>query len=374
MSSMFYRTENATGVREINRGSTWHNEETAVAMKTASDMLCAAQSANAWPLEINKVPLFSADGIEMRGTYGVRARYLSAPDQLLSSVGSVWTDLLAQWEETLGAAIDMGARPLMAYALVDNFGRPNRLLATFDLPDASGIEGSTIKPYLLGICGLDGKTVDRWIDTTIDTVCANTLALALSEDRAERKASGLKSSTVRHTGKGVQQYAVLRDGITRALEAGKSVALAHAEARDTILRGEASSAAFDALFPRAEENDRTTDNMRTRARNRRDEAFAALRMPINRRDLPDGSLQKLWNTATFLVDRGVDGAARSVRGGGDAIASMISGTRGQRVQEIQEIIYRVLNRDGSETEMTASEAVDAGAVSGADLLSSMLDA
>lgn len=368
MSSQFY-----AGVREINRGATWHAEETAVAMATASEMLCAAQSRNAWPLEIRKVPLQTADGLDVAGTYGVRARYLSAPDQILATVGSVWTDLLAQWEETLKTAIDMGARPLMVYALTDNHGRPNRLLATFDLPDASGLTGSTIKPYLLGICGLDGKTVDRWVDTTIDIVCANTLAIALAEERGERKASGLKSSTVRHTGKGAAQYSVLRDGITRALEAGKSVASAHAEARETILRGEAASQAFDALFPRAIEDDKTTDNMRTRARNRRDEAFAALRMPINKRDLPDGSLQKLWNAATFLVDRDVDGQARSVRGGGDAIASMISGTRGARVQEIQEIIYRVLNRDGSETEMTASEAVAVGAVSGADLLSSMLD-
>lgn len=365
MSSMFY-----SGVRELNRGSTWHKQETAVAMRTTSDMLSAAQSANAWPLEITKVPLFSADGIEMQGTFGVRARYLYAPAQLLSSVGSVWTSLLEQWEATIGKAIDMGARPLMAYALVDNFGRPNRLLATFDLPDATGIDGSSIKPYLLGICGLDGKTPDKWLDTAIDTVCANTLAIATSAERADHAKNGTKASTVRHTGKGIEQYRTLQAGIERALQTGKSVAAAHAEAKHAILSNEAACEAFDALFPRAEENEKTTDNMRTRARNRRDEAWQACRLPINKRDNEARSVQTLWNAATFLVDRDVDGAAR---GNGDAIAKML-GTRGERVQEIQQIIYRVLNRDGSETEMTASEAVQAGAVDGAQLLSSMLNA
>jgi hypothetical protein len=366
MAHQFY-----AGVRNINRGATWHTLETAIAMQTAADLLTAARNKNAWPVSIKKAPLISVDGLTVDGTFGIRASYASGPDRILAVAGSVWTDLLEQWEQTIQAACGMGARPLMGYALTDTYGRPSRLLATFDLPDATGVEGSTIKPYLLGICGLDGKTVDRWVDTSVDTVCANTLAMAMTEDRAARKASGKSATTVRHTGKGAAQYAVLRDGITRALQTGRDVASAHAEARETILTGERAREAFDALFQRADED--ASDNAKTRAENKRAEARRACALPINRRDNAPGSLQTLWNASTYLIDRDLDGDARSVRGGGDAIASMVTGTRGQRVQEIQEVIYRVLGRDGSEIEMTASEAVDAGAVSGSDLLASMLD-
>lgn len=359
-----------SGVRQINRGATWHALETAVAMATARDLMTAAQAAGAWPTSIAKVPLFTSDGLALDGTFGVRATYAAGPDRLLSAVGSVWRSLLEEWEATIAAACDFGARPLMGFALEDCHGRPSRLLATFDLPDATGAEGG-IKPYLLGICGLDGKTPDRFIETAIDTVCANTLAIALSADRVDNKRAGRKSNAIRHTGKGVAEYAALRAGIERALQTSQSVASAHAQAKETLLRGDAAREAFDALFPRAEDD--ASPNAKTRADNRRAEALQAAILPINRRDNGPGSVQTLWNAATYLVDREIDGSARSVRGGGDALAAMVAGTRGARVQEIQEVIYRVLGLDGREIEMTAAEAVDAGAVSGADLLADMLD-
>ena len=361
-----------SGVRQLNRGATWHQLEDVVAMTTARDLMQAAQKKGAWPTSVEKVPLMALDGLALDGTFGVRARYASGPDRLLSSVGSVWRSLLEEWEATIEAAVDFGARPLMGFALEDCYGRPSRLLATFDLPDAaSGTAGGSIKPYLLGICGLDGKTPDRFIDTAIDTVCANTLAMAMSADRVDNKRAGRKSNAIKHTSKGVAEYAALRAGIERALATHQSVAEAHATARETLLRGDAAREAFDLLFPRAPED--ASPNAKTRADNRRAEALQAAILPINRRDNAPGSVQTLWNTATFLVDREIDGSARSVRGGGDALAAMVAGTRGARVQEIQQVIYRVLGLDGREIEMTAAEAVDAGAVSGADLLADMLD-
>lgn len=82
----------------------------------------------------------------------------------------------------------------------------------------------------------------------------------------------------------------------------------------------------------------------------------AMRDPVNN---VGPTLATVWNAATYLVDREVNGTSRKTRGG-SAIDSLLFGSRGDRVSEIQTMIEVIL-RDGSIQSVPASEALAMGA-------------
>lgn len=66
-------------------------------------------------------------------------------------------------------------------------------------------------------------------------------------------------------------------------------------------------------------------------------------MPINSVGGVKGNVATLWNAATYLVDRKADGKARECRGGADRLDSLLFGSRGERLTEVQDIIENILD-------------------------------
>ena len=130
-----------------------------------------------------------------------------------------------------------------------------------------------------------------------------------------------------------------------------------------------AEALFDRLFPVADED--AAGRAKTIAENRRTDARAAMALDVNNEG---PTVATLWNAATYIVDRKPDGTARPIRGG-EALDSLLFGTRGKRIAEVQSLI-EVVMADGSLQRMSVPEARGHGlddSQCGASILADMLD-
>jgi hypothetical protein len=236
------------------------------------------------------------------------------------------------------AATAAGARPAGAFSLRDG----SRLLATFEVGTANGLRN-----YFNIMDSFDGSMGLTCGGTSIRTVCANTVAASLRRD-------GSGMAKLRHVASLEQKVNVLAESIGEAIATGEKVRKVYHAAEALRLTQRDASKVFDLLFPVASEDaDRAA---KTRAENVRADAVRAMANPVNN---AGNTLATLWNAATYLVDRNANGTARAVRGDGDALESMLFGTRGERVAEIQTII-EVIMADGRIQSMSAPQALAQG--------------
>jgi len=323
-----------------------------MAMQTADDCIQAAEMTAAWPSSLEYVPLQTVDGLPVPGRRAVVGVYPHARSMGLVRrvIGDVGGDFHAStpdnWRSLVHAAVHAGGRPTGAFALRGG----SRVLATFEVGQQNGI-----RTNLALADAYDGSMTLKTGFTAIKVVCANTMAMWLgSNGRGGEGTAGGTVAQLRHTASLAERTALLRAAIGEAVIRGETLRQTYAKAKDRSLNRAEAQAAFDLLFPAAPEE--ATKAQRTKIDNARADAWKAAALPVNH----DGSnLATLWNAATYLVDRTADGTARPVRGGGDRLDSLLFGTRGERVRDVQTVI-EVLLRDGTAIPMTATDAVSAG--------------
>ena len=159
---------------------------------------------------------------------------------------------------------------------------------------------------------------------------------------------------LRHTASLEAKIKVLSESIGAAIVAGDTVRNTYHAAESARLTVQQAESVFDALFPSASEDD--SPNTRTRAENARSEARQAMARHENN---AGPTLATLWNAATWLVDRKPNGETRQAKGGSDMLDSLLFGSRGERIAEIQTIVEMVM-RDGSIQSMPVHEALATG--------------
>jgi hypothetical protein len=341
-------------------------------------MIQRGEETGAWPVSIRLEKMVTSTGLAVPGS-AVVARYLTRanPDHTAPHARTLYpTDVChgpvgdrykpldpKEWRATVEAAVKAGAKPAGAFAL--NGGA--RILATFEIP--GGNDGTGLRNYLCLVDSLDGSLVHLAGGTMVRVVCANTLQAAMGGTRG-RDAAKQGFATVRHTASINDRAQALRGAIEQHIKSGEEVRELYKRARDRKLARKEAELVFDALFPASTEEQRK-DNKRkaTMLDNARADAQrSAARAENNEGD----NLATLWNAATWMVDRTVDGKARPCRGDADKLDSMLFGSRGKRVEEVRSLIEVVLT-DGTTAMMEAAEAAQHG-VSVKSPLEEMLDA
>lgn len=327
--------------------SSWHGLEQIGAMPDAESMIEHGYRSNAWPTAVTAEGLTSDSGIKAQHR-AIVGSYESADPLVLGVVGTRYEATTPeQWGDLVKAAAAAGAQPTGAFAL---FGG-SRVVATFDIGG-----DDEIRDQLVLADSFDGSSQLMGGLTSIRVVCANTMSAAMRRD-------GASWGKVRHTASLPERAAALEVAIGEAVKTGQKTRELYAQARETVLHRDDAMAAFDALFPEAPEDAKRTTQ--TRARKARAEARMAACLPINKVG-DKGTLATLWNAATYLVDRKANGKPR----GKNMLDSMLFGSRGQRVAQIQETIEIIL-RDG--TTVPAHQAAEQGIKVGAAVLQSMLE-
>jgi hypothetical protein len=333
--------------------ASWHKHENVVAMPDADAMIHHGEQSGAWPTAIRFDKLATLGGLSAPGR-AVVATYAQHPEACLAVVGDRYRATTPdEWRSLVRAATAAGARPMGAFALRDG----SRILATFAVGQRNGIE-----TYLNVMDTLDGTSKLACGTTAIRTVCRNTVAAWVSAD-------GDGMACLRHTASLETKINVLRESIGTAIATGEKVRAAYHAAESMRLTTTDAQKVFDKLFPSASED--ADKAAKSRAENARNDARYAMINPVNS---AGPTLATIWNAATYLVDRLPNGAPRPTRGGTEALDSMLFGSRGERVEEIQTIID-VIMRDGSIQHMTAPAALDIGvdpAIVGRKLLEDIL--
>jgi hypothetical protein len=243
-----------------------------------------------------------------------------------------------EWRTLVRAATAAGAQPTGSFALRDG----SRALATFQVGTSNGL-----RTQLVIADAFDGSMRLSCGFSSIRVVCANTLSAAMRQD-------GAGMAQLRHTASLETKVNVLAESIAEAVKRGDEVRKAYHRAEQTQLSRLQACDVFDKLFPAAPEDaDRAA---RTKADNVRADARRAMARAENN---AGPTLATLWNAATWLVDRQADGKARPTRGG-DALDSLLFGSRGERVSEVQTVIEVIL-RDGTTQALPAGDAIAIGA-------------
>lgn len=326
--------------RGVLAKSSWHGLEEVGIMADAAAQIAAGERTGAWPVALSQVELRTAEGF-LAPCKGILANYAQHDPRVLGVVGDRYRETKCEeWRNLLYAAVAAGGRPTGAFSLRDG----SRVLATLEVGTANGL-----RTNLLLADAFDGSMRFTCGFTTIDVVCANTLAMSLGQD-------GDGMAQIRHTVSAEQKIETLRQTIGAAIASGSKVRDLYKSARAARLDKSTAMKVFDALFPEAPKD--ATPRTKSIADAARDEAAQAMALPINHRGEP-GTLATLWNTATWLVDRDANGNARKVRGDGNPLESLLWGSKGGRVQEIQTIV-EVLMRDGTVKHVQASEALELG--------------
>jgi len=348
---------------EFDRGKmtakSWHEEEQICEMLSAYDLIAAGRESGAFPESLRKCDLFTQDGL-LSEMYAMVASYQGHPDRIVGEVRGRYGALdPSDWNSLIHAAVDAGAKPTGAFSL--RGGR--RIVATFEIGRSSGIVD-----HLVLADAFDGSLKLTGGMTSTRVVCANTLRAAMASD-------GKGMAKLRHTSSIGDKVASLREAIQGALQGGNDVRTLYASAENTRLIYDPFAKAFDQFFPRAPEG--ASQHAVTRALNEREDAYRAMRNPVNKVD--DGfNLATIWNGATYLVDREGDGSQRECRGGAESVDSLLFGARAARVAEIENIVrtmVEVVRPDGSVDAMEMSEALRSGiAPDQASALDWMLDA
>lgn len=350
---------------EWNRGvlttSSWHGLEEIGTMPDAVSMILKGEKSGAWPVKVRNVSLVTSDGLAAPDR-GIVCDYLEHPSQCVGTVGNRYTATTPDsWRDLVRAAVAAGAKPTGAFSLRDG----SRVLATFEV----GV-GNGIRTQLLLADAFDCSMKLTCGFTSVRVVCANTLAASLRAD-----SGGM--ANLRHTASLESKCNILAENIGEAIKTGESVKALFQQAEQSYVTRDQARAAFDALFPEAEKDASPAE--KTKADNRRHEAELAAGLGINKVGERAGNLGTLWNAATYLVDRTIDNRGRAsnraVRSG-DALDSLLFGTRAKRLQEIQTVI-EVIMRDGRVVPMTATKAIEEGVdrqIVGRKILEEMIDA
>jgi hypothetical protein len=322
-------------------------------------MIAHGEQSGAWPTAIRFADVFatSQDGRTLQAPgQGLIASYLNPsdhPDACLAVVGDRYRATTPEeWRSLVKAAVAAGAKPTGCFSLRDGA----RVLATFEIGQSNGL-----RTQLVMADAFDGTMRLTAGFTSIRVVCANTLSAAMSSD-------GAGMAQLRHTASLETKVNVLSESIGQAVVNGDKVRDAYHKAEALKLTTDQAMNVFDLLFPKADKDDGKAAI--TRADNARADARRAMANPVNQ---AGPTLATLWNAATYLVDREVDGSARKTRGG-SAIDSLLFGSRGNRITEVQTMIDVIL-RDGSVQSVPASEALAMGApadVVGRNVLADMI--
>lgn len=325
--------------RGVLTASSWHGLEEVGVMSTADDIIAHGERSGAYPVSLRFEDTMTASGLKCPARALV-ASYTQHPDAALSCVGGRYHHTTVDgWRSLIRAAVEAGGRPTGAFALRDG----TRALATFEVGVSNGLRTNFM------LCdAFDGSMRLTTGSTAIRVVCANTLAVAMSND-------GAGMAALRHTASLESKIAVLRESIGAAIQTGAKVRDLYETAARTSLTREQADAIFDKLFPKADEKE--TERNKSRADNIRSAAYKSSARSEN---AAGATLATLWNAATWMVDRDETGAPRAARGGSDRLDSLLFGTRADRVAEIQTIIEVVL-RDGKVQEVPASDALSLGA-------------
>jgi len=335
---------------EFDRGvmvkSSWHREEEIREMPNADSMIDCGEATGAWPVTLDCEDLQTASGLPC-DVHAIVASYRARQRQVVGVVGDRYRAVTpAAWRDLVRAAALAGAKPQGAFSLRGG----SRLIATFKVNgNTHGGRAAGIETNLLLADAFDGSMRLTVGTTSVDVVCANTLAVSLRCD-------GSGMAQLRHTASLESKIAALSSAIEASIVQGRKVRDTMAAAEDRHLDAKMARMAFDALFPPAPEG--AEKAMVTRQENIRTEGLKAANLPINRVGTKPGNLATLWNAATYLVDRNLDGTVRKVRGG-EALDSLLFGQRAQRVREVQEVIEVIL-ANGKVEPMRVSHALEAG--------------
>jgi Domain of unknown function (DUF932) len=323
--------------RGVLTASSWHGLEEVGVMADEASMIAHGERSGAWPVSLRFDEVRTAGGLVAPGR-AIVASYQSHPEACLSVVGDRYrATSTEEWRTLVKAATAAGARPTGSFALRGG----SRVLATFEVGQSNGL-----RTQLVLADAFDGSMRLTCGFSSIRVVCANTLSAAMSSD-------GQGMAQLRHTASLETKVNVLAESIATAVKSGDKVREAYHQAEATKLSRHQAENIFDKLFPCAPEGaDRAavtkSENVRADGRRAmsRDENYAGC------------SLATLWNAATWLVDRTPSGQARPTRGG-DPLDSLLFGSRGDRVSEIQTIVELVM-RDGTVQSVPASEALKTG--------------
>jgi hypothetical protein len=301
-------------------------------------MIAQGERSGAWPTALRTETILTSSGLAAPGK-AIVATYAGHPEACLAVNGDRYrATATTEWRTLVRAAVAAGAKPTGAFALRDGA----RCLATFEVGQTNGL-----RTQLVLVDAFDGSLKLTCGFSSVRVVCANTLSTCLSSD-------GAGMAMLRHTASLETKVNVLAESIQLAIASGDKVRDAYHQAEATSLNREQAIGIFDLLFPAAPEGT-PAGRAKTLADNMRADARRAMANPVNN---VGATLATVWNAATYLVDREADGSARKARGG-DALDSLLFGSRGERVNEIQTIVDVVL-RDGSVRSVPATEALDMG--------------
>ena len=325
--------------RGVLTASSWHGLEEVGVMTSDADMIAHGERSGAWPTAVRFDDVRTAGGLAAPGR-AVVATYAAHPAACLAVVGDRYraTDP-TEWRTLVRAAVAAGAKPTGSFALRDG----SRVLATFEVGQSNGL-----RTQLIIADAFDGSMRLACGFSSVRVVCANTLSAAMSQD-------GEGMAQLRHTASLETKVNVLAESIAVAVKSGDRVRAAYQTAEKLSLNRKQAHDVFDRLFPEAPAD--ASPTAKTKADNARADARRAMSNPVNN---VGGTLATIWNAATYLVDRTADGEARPSRGGNDPLDSMLFGSRGDRVKEIQTIIDLVM-ADGTVQSVSPAQALDMGA-------------
>jgi Domain of unknown function (DUF932) len=312
----------------ILNASSWHGLEEVGELLNADHLIQKGEDVGSYPTQVAisknvTVNPFGGDYIPSTSR-SVVGQYKDGTVSVLGSVGDKYNATTPdEWRSIIRAAGEAGAKPTGAFSLAGG----SKVLATFEVDQAS--TGSGIRTNLMLCDSFDGSVNLTCGFTSIRVVCANTLSAALRSD-------GKAMAKIRHTRSLSEKVEALGEAIIAAIDGGKAIREMYQNARKYQLTGSEMDALMDSLFPVPEVEGRG----RTRALNKREEMYDAMILSENQ----DGNtLASVWNGATWLVDRNVDGSSRRARGDADRLDSLLFGQRGKRILDIQSVVQAMLD-------------------------------
>jgi hypothetical protein len=344
--------------------STWSDTVKPGEIADADAFIEIAESAGHWPIDVRKCQVQAVDGdtaLKAPGASAIVGEYHDGSRKVLGINGGRYKVTSPdQWRALVRAAVAAGGQPVGSHAW------DGKVMAQFD------VGGNGLRTNLLLGDSFDGSCKLVAGTLVIRVGCANAM------HRAVRKASA-EFCQIRHTASLDEKVAQLRDGIAQATAEGQRIAELFDAASRIHLPPAAAKLAFDTLFKVADlskcKTDRAKQRATTVAENMRAAARQAAKLACNQVG-SRGNVATLWNAATYLVDRNADGSQRPCKGSASMVDSMLLGSRGERVEEVGtyiESLVEVIKADGSGFEtMTVADAVDAGALDGAQIVDQIL--
>lgn len=339
--------------------SSWHGLEVVETIPDAATLIRRGKELGAYPTRIRREKAVTATGLAVPGECMV-GDYQDRASIAYGMVGGKYHPLdIEQWEETIKAAVDAGAKPAGAFALYGGA----RILATFEINGAQ----QGIQSYMTLVDSLDGSYKFRAGGTSIRVVCANTLSASFGDER-NKGVDHDKAVALKHTKSINDRAHYVRQAIQAYLAEGQTVRAQYEAALATKVSKSDFASLAEALFPTTEivrdksgELVNTGNQLQGKALARAENKQTELALACSRAENNEGAtLATVWNGATWMLDRDDEGNHRAARGGASSLESMLFGSRSERVNEIHQIMVTVLRPDGSEEHVPASQAANEG--------------